>query len=47
MAPAYALPRLLARAGMTLQDFDFLEIHEAFAATVLATLKAWEDESFC
>jgi acetyl-CoA C-acetyltransferase len=38
---------LLARAGLTLQDFDFYEIHEAFAAQVLSTLKAWEDESFC
>ncbi|WP_427385371.1 acetyl-CoA C-acetyltransferase [Janibacter sp. G56] len=47
MAPAYALPRLLERNGMTLQDFDFLEIHEAFASTVLSTLKAWEDEDFC
>ncbi len=47
MAPAYAVPRMLQRAGLTLQDFDFYEIHEAFAAQVLATLKAWEDESFC
>lgn len=47
MAPAYAVPRLLARNGLTLQDFDFYEIHEAFAATVLATLKAWEDPTFC
>ncbi|MFY9469689.1 MAG: acetyl-CoA C-acetyltransferase [Solirubrobacterales bacterium] len=47
MAPAYAVPRLLARNGLTLQDFDFYEIHEAFAAQVLATLKAWEDEAFC
>ena len=47
MAPAYAVPRLLARNGLTLQDFDFYEIHEAFASTVLATLKAWEDEEFC
>jgi acetyl-CoA C-acetyltransferase len=47
MAPAYAVPRLLARNGLTLQDFDFYEIHEAFAATVLTTLKAWEDETFC
>ena len=43
MAPAYAVPRLLARNGLTLQDFDFYEIHEAFASTVLATLAAWED----
>jgi acetyl-CoA C-acetyltransferase len=47
MAPAYAVPRMLARAGLTLQDFDFYEIHEAFAAQVLATLKAWEDPIFC
>jgi acetyl-CoA C-acetyltransferase len=46
MAPAYAVPRMLARAGITLQDFDFYEIHEAFAAQVLATLKAWEDPTF-
>jgi acetyl-CoA C-acetyltransferase len=47
MAPAYAVPRMLARAGLTLQDFDFYEIHEAFASQVLATLKAWEDPAFC
>lgn len=47
MAPAYALPRLLDRQGMTLQDFDLVEIHEAFASTVLCTLAAWEDEEFC
>jgi acetyl-CoA C-acetyltransferase len=47
MAPAYAVPRLLARTGLTLQDFDYYEIHEAFAATVLSTLAAWEDEHFC
>jgi acetyl-CoA C-acetyltransferase len=47
MAPAYAVPRMLERAGLTLQDFDFYEIHEAFAAQVLATLKAWEDPTFC
>ena len=47
MAPAYAVPVLLARNGLTLQDFDFYEIHEAFASTVLATLKAWEDPAFC
>ncbi|HEX6499858.1 MAG TPA: acetyl-CoA C-acetyltransferase [Micromonosporaceae bacterium] len=47
MAPTYAVPRMLARAGLTLQDFDFYEIHEAFAAQVLSTLKAWEDEAFC
>jgi acetyl-CoA C-acetyltransferase len=47
LAPVYAVPRLLARNGLTLQDFDFYEIHEAFAAQVLATLKAWEDPTFC
>lgn len=47
MAPAYAVPRMLDRAGITLQDFDIYEIHEAFAAQVLCTLKAWEDETFC
>ena len=46
MAPAYAVPRLLARQGLTLQDFDYYEIHEAFASTVLATLAAWESEDF-
>jgi acetyl-CoA C-acetyltransferase len=43
MAPAYAVARMLEREGLTLQDFDFYEIHEAFASQVLATLKAWED----
>jgi acetyl-CoA C-acetyltransferase len=47
MAPAYAVARLLARTGLRLQDFDFYEIHEAFAAQVLCTLKAWEDPVFC
>ena len=47
MAPAYAVPRMLARAQLRLQDFDFYEIHEAFAAQVLCTLKAWEDPTFC
>ncbi len=47
MAPAYAMPTMLDRAGITLQDFDYYEIHEAFAAQVLCTLAAWEDESFC
>ncbi|WP_201616284.1 acetyl-CoA C-acetyltransferase [Psychrobacter immobilis] len=47
MAPAYAVPRMLERAGLTLQDFDFYEIHEAFASQVLSTLAAWEDETFC
>ncbi|CRK60600.1 3-ketoacyl-CoA thiolase @ Acetyl-CoA acetyltransferase [Alloactinosynnema sp. L-07] len=46
MAPAYAVPRMLARAGLTLQEFDFYEIHEAFASQVLATLAAWEDVAF-
>ncbi|MBB4754914.1 acetyl-CoA C-acetyltransferase [Actinoplanes lobatus] len=47
MAPAYAVPRMLARNGLTLQDFDFYEIHEAFASQVLATLAAWESPEFC
>lgn len=47
MAPAYAMPRMLERAGHTLQDFDFYEIHEAFASQVLSTLAAWEDPVFC
>ena len=47
MAPAYAMPRMLDREGLSLQDFDFYEIHEAFASQVLATLKAWEDPIFC
>jgi acetyl-CoA C-acetyltransferase len=47
MAPAYAMPRMLDRNGLALRDFDFYEIHEAFAAQVLCTLRAWEDESFC
>ena len=47
MAPAYAVPRMLERNGLTLQDFDLYEIHEAFAATVLTTLAAWEDDTFC
>jgi len=47
MAPVYAVPVMLARQGLTLQDFDYYEIHEAFASTVLATLKAWEDPEFC
>ena len=46
MAPVFAVPRLLARHGLTLDDIDFFEIHEAFAATVLSTLAAWEDEEF-
>ncbi len=41
------MPRLLARNGLTLQDFDFYEIHEAFASVVLATLAAWESEEYC
>jgi acetyl-CoA C-acetyltransferase len=47
LAPVYAVPRLLERNGLKLQDFDFYEIHEAFAAQTLATLKAWEDPAFC
>ncbi|MEV4479930.1 acetyl-CoA C-acetyltransferase [Micromonospora coxensis] len=47
MAPAYAVPRMLTRAGLTLQDFDYYEIHEAFASQVLATLAAWESPEFC
>ncbi|HSS32046.1 MAG TPA: acetyl-CoA C-acetyltransferase [Solirubrobacterales bacterium] len=47
MAPAYAMPTMLDRAGLALQDFDYYEIHEAFAAQVLCTLKAWEDPEFC
>lgn len=46
MAPAWAVPQMLARNGLTLADFDFYEIHEAFAAQVLCTLRAWESESF-
>lgn len=47
MAPTIAVAKMLKRAGLTLQDFDFYEIHEAFAAQVLATLKAWEDPAYC
>lgn len=47
MAPAWAVSQLLARNNLSLQDFDFYEIHEAFAAQVLCTLSAWESESFC
>ena len=47
MAPAYAVPRMLDRAKLKLQDFDIYEIHEAFAAQVLCTLKAWESENYC
>jgi acetyl-CoA C-acetyltransferase len=47
MAPAYAVPRMLARARLALEDFDFYEIHEAFAAQVLCTLTAWEDDEYC
>lgn len=47
MAPAYAVSSMLEDAGLELQDFDFYEIHEAFAAQTLATLKAWESEDFC
>ena len=47
MAPAYAVAAMLREAGLALQDFDFYEIHEAFAAQALATLKAWESDRFC
>ncbi len=47
MAPTYAVPRLLARNGLSLQDFDFYEIHEAFASTVLCHLAAWESQEYC
>jgi acetyl-CoA C-acetyltransferase len=47
MAPTVAVAQLLQRRGLTLQDFDFYEIHEAFAAQVLCTLKAWESEDYC
>lgn len=47
MAPAYAVPRMLSDARLALQDFDFYEIHEAFAGQVLCTLKAWSDPAFC
>ena len=47
MAPAYAMARMLQREGLSLQDFDYYEIHEAFASQVLSTLKAWEDPVFC
>ncbi|OBF00192.1 acetyl-CoA C-acetyltransferase [Mycobacterium sp. 852002-10029_SCH5224772] len=47
MAPTYAVPRLLARNGLNLQDFDFYEIHEAFASVVLAHLQAFESEEYC
>ncbi|MFM9613577.1 acetyl-CoA C-acetyltransferase [Streptomyces niveiscabiei] len=44
MAPAYAVPRMLERTGLGIEDFDFVEIHEAFASQVLATLAAWEKQ---
>jgi acetyl-CoA C-acetyltransferase len=47
MAPTRAVPQMLARNGLTLQDFDYYEIHEAFAGQVLCTLKAWESEEYC
>ena len=47
MAPAYAVPMMLQDAGLGLGDFDFYEIHEAFAAQVLCTLAAWESADFC
>jgi acetyl-CoA C-acetyltransferase len=47
MAPAWAVPQMLARHGYSFADFDFFEIHEAFAAQVLCTLRAWESDTFC
>jgi acetyl-CoA C-acetyltransferase len=47
MAPAYAVPMMLEKEGLTLQDFDLYEIHEAFAAQVLCTLEAWKSDEFC
>lgn len=47
MAPTVAVPEMLKRHGLSLQDFDFYEIHEAFAAQVLCTLRAWESEDYC
>ncbi|RFA31073.1 acetyl-CoA acetyltransferase [Alkalilimnicola ehrlichii] len=47
MAPTYAVPRMLEKTGLSFADIDFFEIHEAFAAQVLSTLRAWEDETFC
>jgi acetyl-CoA C-acetyltransferase len=47
MAPTIAVPRMLAAAGLSLQDFDYYEIHEAFAAQVLCTLRAWESADYC
>jgi acetyl-CoA C-acetyltransferase len=47
MAPTVAVPQMLAKAGLTLQDFDFYEIHEAFAAQVACTLRAWENVEYC
>jgi acetyl-CoA C-acetyltransferase len=47
MAPTYAVPAMLRDAGLTLQDFDYYEIHEAFAAQVLCTLRAWESAEYC
>ena len=47
MAPAFAMPRMLDRAGLALQDFDLYEIHEAFAVPGAGTLKAWADPVFC
>jgi acetyl-CoA C-acetyltransferase len=45
-APVFAVPRLLERVGLTFDDLDFVEIHEAFASTVLSTMRAWEDPAF-
>ncbi len=47
MAPTYAVSKMLDRNGLKFSDFDFFEIHEAFAAQVLCTLKAWDSKEFC
>ena len=47
MAPAYAVSDMLKQANLNIQDFDFYEIHEAFAAQVVATLKVWQSDEFC
>ena len=47
MAPAYAVSDMLKQANLNLQDFDFYEIHEAFASQAIATLKAWQSDDFC
>src|SRR6476620_9689479 len=47
MGPTVAVSKMLERNNLTLQDFDYYEIHEAFAGQVLCTLKAWEDPKYC